>query len=363
MRRREIDWIRNICILMLFIYHTAAIFTDFGDFYIKTEESNLFSNIFILLTFSWYMPLLFFLAGASTYFALQKRSSVEYVRERVKKLLVPFIFGIIVIVPPQTYLARLWRGESNINYFSHLKMFFTNVSDFMGFDGKFSPAHLWFIIFLFVISVIGISIIKGVKAIGLERSREKIKKALLSKKGVFILIVLAVLSEMLPNLGGKGLILNLLMFLFGYMAYGNKDYLNAVSKYRRSYAFLNAIVIVLGIGYFLSIRNMNLGALQGVMENILKCSLIVTAIITITGYGVRYLNKEHKILTYLNKASFPVYIMHQTILLTLAFIILPLMLPAWISITIIILVSFFITFALYEVIKRVKFVGILLGMK
>ena len=35
MRRREIDWIRNICILMLFVYHTSAIFTDFGDFYIR----------------------------------------------------------------------------------------------------------------------------------------------------------------------------------------------------------------------------------------------------------------------------------------------------------------------------------------
>ena len=40
MRRKEIDWIRNICILMLFIYHTSAIFTDFGDFYIKTEKSK-----------------------------------------------------------------------------------------------------------------------------------------------------------------------------------------------------------------------------------------------------------------------------------------------------------------------------------
>ena len=95
MRRKEIDWIRNICILMLFIYHTSAIFTDFGDFYIKTEKSNIFSNIFILLTFSWYMPLLFFLAGASTYFALKRRSEFEYIKERTKKLLLPFIFGII----------------------------------------------------------------------------------------------------------------------------------------------------------------------------------------------------------------------------------------------------------------------------
>ena len=78
MRRNEIDWIRNICILMLFVYHTAALFTDFGDFYVKAENSNLFSNIFILLTFSWYMPLLFFLAGASTYFALKNASTALY---------------------------------------------------------------------------------------------------------------------------------------------------------------------------------------------------------------------------------------------------------------------------------------------
>ena len=94
MRKREIDWIRNICILMLFVYHTSAIFTDFGDFYIKTEKGNLFSNGFILLTFTWYMPLLFFLAGASTYFALQRRSGLQYIMERIKKLLIPFIFGM-----------------------------------------------------------------------------------------------------------------------------------------------------------------------------------------------------------------------------------------------------------------------------
>lgn len=363
MRRREIDWIRNICILMLFIYHTSAIFTDFGDFYIKTEKSNLFSNIFILLTFSWYMPLLFFLAGASTYFALKRRSELEYIKERMKKLLLPFIFGIIVIVPPQTYLARLWRGESNINYFSHMKKFFTNISDFMGFDGNFSPAHLWFILFLFIISILGIIIIKGCRVLGEKKILSSIKRILLSKMGVVIVIALTIISESIPAIGGKGLILNLLMFLLGYIAYGDSDYIIAISKYRRTFAIINGCVMILGLGYFISIRNLQLGAMQGVIESILKCAMIVTAIITIIGYGIRYLNKENKVLTYLNKASFPVYIMHQTILLALAFFILPLMLPAWLSILTVIVLSALITFALYEIIKRTKYIGILLGMK
>ena len=50
----------------------------------------------------WHMPLLFLLAGASTYFALRKRSNRQYVGERVLRLVVPFVFGIFVLIPPQT---------------------------------------------------------------------------------------------------------------------------------------------------------------------------------------------------------------------------------------------------------------------
>ena len=49
------------------------------------------------------MPMLFFLTGASTHFTLEKMSLKDYLQERIKRLLIPIIFGIIVIVPPQTY--------------------------------------------------------------------------------------------------------------------------------------------------------------------------------------------------------------------------------------------------------------------
>ena len=161
MRRYEIDWIRNISILMLFVYHTCAIFCIFGDFYIVSQEKNLLANLFIILMCVWYMPMLFFLAGASTYFSSKKRSFKQYLLERIKKLFIPFLFGIIFLVPPQTYLARLWRGESNLNYFEHLKYFFTTLTDFSGFDGAFTPAHLWFILYLFIVSIVaGIIIFK-----------------------------------------------------------------------------------------------------------------------------------------------------------------------------------------------------------
>ena len=93
MRRYEIDWIRNLSILMLFVYHTSAIFCTFGDFYIISQEKNLLADLFIVLMFVWYMPMLFFLAGASTYFSSNKRSFKEYLLERIKNYLFLFYLG------------------------------------------------------------------------------------------------------------------------------------------------------------------------------------------------------------------------------------------------------------------------------
>ena len=363
MRRNEIDWIRNICILMLFVYHTAVLFTDFGDFYIKAESSNLFSNIFILLTFSWYMPLLFFLAGASTYFALKKRSGGEYIKERVKRLLIPFIFGIIVIVPPQTYLARLWRGEKNINYFSHLKMFFTNASDFMGFDGNFSPAHLWFIIFLFAISIAGVLIIKWMKTKTGKVISKKIKPIFLGKRSLLWVLVSLITLEMIPTIGGKGVLTNLLLFILGYAAYSDIEVIERLSNNRRLFLKLTITTILVGAAYFFFVRSTQTGAVVYALDSILKSIISLIIGITIVSYGIRYLNKKNGVLDYLNKASFPVYILHQTILLLLAFYILPLTLPSWISIVLIISLSLGLTFISYEICRRIKFMDILLGIK
>lgn len=363
MRRNEIDWIRNICILMLFVYHTAALFTDFGDFYVKAENSNLFSNIFILLTFSWYMPLLFFLAGASTYFALKKRSGGQYIKERVKRLLIPFIFEILVVVPPQTYLARLWRGEKNINYFSHLKMFFTNISDFMGFDGNFSPAHLWFIIFLFAISVVGVLIIKWLKTKPGKFISDSIKPIVLGKRSLLWVLIALITLEMIPTIGGKGVLTNLLLFILGYVTYSDNEVIERLSNKRRLFLALTIGTVMLGALYFFLIRNTQTESIVYILDSTLKSTISLIMGITIVSYGIRYLNKSNKLLAYLNKASFPVYILHQTILLVLAFYILPLTLPAWVSIVLIISLSFGLTFIAYEICRRIKFMDVLLGMK
>jgi hypothetical protein len=67
-----------------------------------------------------HMPLLFPLAGVSSLHALRRRSPRAYLRERVDRLLVPLLFGLAVVVPPQAYLAGGCHGTVDAGYLAFL---------------------------------------------------------------------------------------------------------------------------------------------------------------------------------------------------------------------------------------------------
>lgn len=364
MRRYEIDWIRNISILTLFFYHTSAIFTQFGDFYIISEQKNIIADLFILIFFIWYMPMLFFLAGASTYFSLKYRNLKEYLLERTKKLLIPFIFGLIVFVPPQTYLARVWRGENDINYFEHLKFFFSNITNFNGFDGTFTPAHLWFILYLFIVSVIGSLLIFFIIKKDPKNSLiNLLNRIFFGKLNFILLIMLGLVSDLFPNIMGKSIVECFLVFIFGYITYQNEELLRVISKKRKQY--FNAFLLLGGIGiiYTFLIRSSIESFLVWVIDGIIKNGILISAICSGIGFGSVYLNKKNKLLNYLNKASFPVYIIHQPILLLFAFFIIPTVKSTTLSMIIIIVSSTITTFFMYELLKKVKVFNFVLGIK
>ena len=93
------------------------------------------------------------LAGAASWFAFGRRTAREYRAERVKRLLVPLLFGLVVIVPIQSYLAIAWRdGGASIPAFTG--DYWGMQREFGGYDGGFTFGHLWFIFYLFLYSLV-----------------------------------------------------------------------------------------------------------------------------------------------------------------------------------------------------------------
>jgi fucose 4-O-acetylase-like acetyltransferase len=112
----------------------------------------------------WMMPLFFVISGASIYFALCVRTTNQFLQERSKRLLIPFIFGVFILSPPQVYLERisnpnhgigLWR-EGTVFSGSFLEFLPTYFQGWYLFGGNFAwmGLHLWYLLVLFLLSLL-----------------------------------------------------------------------------------------------------------------------------------------------------------------------------------------------------------------
>ena len=366
MRRNEIDWIRNIGVLLLFVFHTASIFTYYEPWYIWADSKSWVATIIFILCIPWHMPVLFFLAGASTRFALGSRSGKTYILERVKRLLIPFILGMIILVPPQGYFARVSRGKYVGNYFQQWKYFWTTISD-IPYDGGLGPAHLWFILYLFIISIVGLFIIRSFKKEGMEKFLIKFKYKLTSKYSLIFTVLIFFIADMIPlAIAQKNILIFLIVFLMGYIVYGDNDYLEYMDKNKRKSLIIVLIFFIFYIGlilYYYNLKNNN-GIILKILLSIMRNSIMTTTIVAVIGYGRKYLTGRGKVLDYLNKACFPVYILHQPVIVISAYYLLSYnKLPMYLSIVIILGSSVPITFLIYEILRKIKIMKYLIGAK
>lgn len=150
-RQSYLDWLRILAILGVLFFHSAMAFVAEWEWHIKNKETS-----YLLLEFNFWlsrfrMPLLFFISGTVTYFMLRSKSGLAFVGLRFRRLFIPLLFGMLVIVPPQIYVERLTQGYKG-SYWD----FWGTVFAFKPYPegGSLSWHHLWFILYLFLYDVL-----------------------------------------------------------------------------------------------------------------------------------------------------------------------------------------------------------------
>lgn len=336
-RKHYLDNLRAFTILLLFPFHIFMIYNNWGENFYVHGESLFIPSVFNELLSFWMMPLLFAVAGISSRYALTKRSTGEYMRERVFKLLLPLIFGLLIVVPVQPYLAGLYYNGS-ANYFDS----FTKITDLSGYDGAFAVAHLWFILFLFVISMVCLPFMIWYKNKG-KGTRENNTP-----------LILVILTGLLPcigsmvDIGGKSPTEYLAYFLLGYFFLANDNLLKKLDKYR---------FLLLGMTILYSVFT------RVVIDGEFYEMASWLWILTILGMGSHYLNFNGRITSYLSNASFGVYIFHQSWIVVAAFFIFKLTNNSILQITLIFLISVILTYLTYEVCRRIPVCRLMFGLK
>jgi peptidoglycan/LPS O-acetylase OafA/YrhL len=300
----------------------------------------------------WQMPLLFLLAGTATLFALRFRSAGEYVKERFKRLLIPLVFGILVIVPPQLYIEMFgFRGASYIDFYP--KYFDPEFTQ--GFD----MGHLWFIAYLFAFSLLALPLFLFLRR---ERGGRVLDRLghFLSLPGTIYLIVLPItltdylLYDFYPNP-----LYFFTFFLLGYLLLADDRFEEAIGKNK-------LIALIIGILWFAVWYTL---ISQGIGISIWFGSLtrgVVSwcCLIAFLGYGKQVLSFTNRFLKYQSEASYPVYILHQTIVIAIGYFVIRWGIDVFPKLIIIVAGSLLVTFALYEILaKRTDLTRFLFGMR
>ncbi len=351
-RKYYIDNLRWLAILLLFPFHAAQIWSggEYSGFYIWSH-TNTVLYVFSTVVYPWYMTFLFVIAGMSCKYSLLKRTNRQFVVERIKKLVIPFFFGLLALVPVMTYTAEVFFNGYTGTYWQQYGLFFTKETDLTGYHGGFTPAHLWFLLYLFVISLTALLIVC--------LQKKYLPKFRVGSVSYFIIILLFVpewLCQYVLNIGGKSLGQFMVLFLFGYYILSEESILQKLRRYQ----FVSlAICILSGSLYtylycFENIRNLWMTGLYiffGWM-----------GIITLLGIGQSMLNVHNRLSLYLTQASFPVYILHMPVLVVAGFFVLKLPVGVAGQFLLIVLISFIATFLIYEIIKRMPVLRFFLGM-
>lgn len=105
----------------------------------------------------WRLELLFLVSGAATRFVLEKPRDRSLAASRSSRLLWPLLFGMLVIVPPQSYFEVVEKAGYADGYWAfYLRYLSADQSFCRGDDCLILPTwnHLWFVAYLWVYTML-----------------------------------------------------------------------------------------------------------------------------------------------------------------------------------------------------------------
>jgi hypothetical protein len=363
------DWIRVIVFDILILWHVGLYFVQWDtlvdwDLPMKNNVQVGWLSWPMLFIRQWRLPILFVISGIGTRFALSSRSAFQYIRERSFRLLLPLLTGILLLVPPLVYLERNIQGAVNASFWSFYPEFFKGLYP----EGNFSWHHLWFLAYLFLMSMMALPLFLRFRRSGNGLIAFFNRLIGLSPFSLYLITIpLMIVHLTLENRYPLSMNLQddwfaftyyLLCFIWGFIlsSIGEGSW-KAMMNIRRYSLCLGA---VLSIIVLTSIHKGENPAWIQMLKPVNTWSWIIA----VFGYASLYLNRESATLKYRNTVVYPFYVIHFTILIFLGYVLMNFRMHyAW-KMVLMVIGTYGISFILIEyVISRINFIRPLFGLK
>lgn len=371
-RRHDIDALRVFGCLAVFLFHCIHLF-DPLPWHVKSPETFAFVLFPVAWMDAWIMPLFFFLSGAATFYSLKKRTAGQYLKERLLRLLLPLYAAGVLLLPPQYAFELITnRGFEGPLLEGMGRWFLTLYAGPSPFFLSFWSGHLWFLKFLFIISCLSLPLLLFLRRDGLG-FESRLRKITAMRGGVFFFapVSILVLNVGMPVAGThswSSLFHHMLLFVFGYISVMLPGFRSSAERNTLP-ALLGGIIgtaallyMLFGVGYASWVPQP-----RGFRAFVYYCIAGWNTwcwILFFSGAFSRVVHSGGPLLARLGEAVMPFYMLHQTVLLSVAWVLVGAPLHAFAKFLLITTLSFFIIVALYEyVVRRFGVVSILFGMR
>lgn len=368
-RRFDIDWLRVLLILTVFFYHTGRFFNG-DDWHVNASRQSLVLTHVINFLNPIMMPAIFILSAAAIVFNLGSRSIGRFAWDKVKRLLIPLVFGIFVLSPSMVYQERLTHSEFSGSFWQFLPHYFDGM---YAFGGNFAwmGLHLWYLEVLFIFTFLCLPLFLFLKS----RWGAALVRGLawfFEKPGAIYLLTIPIglsvtfFEDVGPlgmrDMGGNMLTTYLTYFILGFLIFSDERFQRAIIRQR--YISLAAGLLLTYAYLYGKYTNAFFLNTDSRLWNVAEPFLAWGWILAILGFGMKYLNFRNRFLTYANEAVLPFYILHQPVILIVGYFILKLELPIAVQYTTIAVISFTTIMAIYEyLVRRTNLLRVLFGMK
>lgn len=364
-RKNYLDNIRWMTVILVMVYHVVYIFNSQGvlsNFHVQGIEAL---DGFLYIVYPWFMTILFVVAGVSARYALSKRTGKVFLKDRLKRLIVPSIF-----VP----MLFGWFCGWVTNYYGD--MFQGNGDQIPGIVKYIifcmsGIGPLWFARELFLASLVLVLIRKMDKKNKLEALCDNMKWW-----GYILLFISFWGSSFLLNtpmieVYRNGIYIN--SFLMGYYIFYNEKHLKVLEKAK---GFLMPAAVLCAIGYYAYIRLViepqatdnilttvaytSKSVLQHPFTNIFAWIMILA----VFSVARTRLNFRNGFSVYMTKANFGYYALHYVCLTVVAFLTLEkTSLPMWACYVVNLFGMIGLTTVMYLILSKIPVVkALLLGI-
>jgi surface polysaccharide O-acyltransferase-like enzyme len=376
-RRHDLDWIRVLAFLLLILYHVGMYYVTW-DWHVKSPFASPALEPLMLLSSPWRLSLLFLVSGVATAFLMDRPGA--FLGPRSWRLLVPLVFGMLVIVPPQSYFELLdshYPGGYHDGYLAFWSRYLAADPTFCDNDGCLRlPTwnHLWFVAYLWVYTVV---LWLGRRLLPSTLSATGARLGAWLARGANVLLVPALFMGVARiALVGRFEQTHALVddwydhaqyfpvFLLGYWIARSETVWERLRALRWP-ALVSALAgyafIVWYVGTFDEAHPP--ADMLRMVQRLVWGGFQWCAIAAILGFGRQFNPGDSRLLRYLTPAVFPFYILHQTVIIVLAWELRPLGLHPLVEGPLLVLATLLACLLGYEVVRRVRWLRPLFGLK